>query len=161
MSGIVFTCKKCGTCCRNLIEDVHGVKTGLLLTVKEIGLFPSNMISPKLAIGREKPEKVIQYQLNVDNCPHVNEKNECQIYEKKPLMCKAFPYETQTVSVKCPVIGSHMKENQFCEVEISSTELEASEKMNRHILNRFKKFFQKGQRIWEFDLDIGNWTVKN
>jgi len=159
MSGITFNCKKCGTCCRNLIEDANGIKTGLLLTVKEIDLFPSEMVSPKFAIGFEMPDKIIQYQLNVNDCPHVNEKNECQIYEKRPLMCRAFPYESGTVSVKCPVIGSRIKVYEPCEVEVSATEIDASEKMNRHILNRFQKFYKKGQKAWIFDLETRKWVM--
>lgn len=159
MSGISFNCRKCGTCCRNLIEDVNGINTGLLLTVKEIDLFPQEMISPKIAIGFEKPEKIIQYQLDVNDCPHVDEKNECRIYEKRPLMCRAFPYESGTVSVKCPIIGSRMKAYEPCEVEISATEIEASEKMNRHILNRFQKFHKIGQKGWNFDGKTREWIL--
>ena len=92
MSEAVFNCRKCGTCCRNLLEYINGVKAGLLLTVKEIDLFPSEMISPKMAIGIAGPEQMICYQLSVDNCPYINEKSECRTYDKRPLMCRAFPY---------------------------------------------------------------------
>jgi Fe-S-cluster containining protein len=164
MSEIIFNCRKCGTCCRNLIENVNGINTGLLLTVKEIDLFPSKMVSPKLAIGFEKPEKIIQYQLNVGDCPHINEKNECKIYEKRPLVCRAFPREsgserTPTISIKCPVIGSQMKEYETREVEVSVTEIEASEKMNRHILNRSQKLHKIGHKRWNFDVKTGKWIL--
>jgi Fe-S-cluster containining protein len=159
MSGITFQCRKCGTCCKNPIEDVNGIATGLLLTVKEISLFPSEMVSPKFAIGFKKPKKIIHYQLNVNDCPHINEKNECRIYEKRPLMCKAFPYESGTISVKCPEIGNRVKVNQRYGVEISAAEIEASEEMNRHILNRFSKFFRKGQKGWNFDLKKREWIM--
>jgi len=159
MREIVFECKKCGTCCRDLLEDFDGIRKGLLLTANETNLFPSEMISPKMAIGVKKPEKIIEYQLNVNVCPHLNERNECRIYYKRPLMCKAFPYESGTFSVKCKVF-SHVKVGVPCNAAFSLTEIEASEKLNRYIMNRFRKYVKKGSQLWEFDLATKKWTVK-
>jgi len=157
---VVFECKKCGNCCRNLLESFTGVTKGLVLTIKEIKLFPSGMISPKIAIGKRKPKKIINYQLNVNVCPHINERNECKIYDKRPLMCKAFPYESGTFSVKCSVF-SHMKTGVICNAEFSVTEIEASEKLNKHIWNRFHKYFRKGIKAWECDLATKKWILND
>jgi Fe-S-cluster containining protein len=160
MSEAVFNCRKCGTCCRNLLEYINGVKAGLLLTVKEIDLFPSEMISPKMAIGIAGPEKIISYQLSVDTCPHINEKSECRIYGKRPLMCRAFPYVLEGMSRKCPEIGNQM----IASVDLWAidAEIEASKKINRHVLNRTDKLFRKGkkQKIWEFDLGEKKWVLR-
>jgi hypothetical protein len=118
------------------------------------------VVSLKIAVGIAKPEKIIQCQLNVDDCPHISEKNECRIYAKRPLMCRAFPYESGTVSVKCPVIGSRIGANEQCEVEVSTTEGEASEKLNMHLLNRFQRLSKKGQKLWEFDLKTRRWATR-
>ncbi len=37
------------------------------------------------------PERIMSYQLGVNICPHITEKNSCKIYEKRPLICRAFP----------------------------------------------------------------------
>ena len=161
MSAIIFECKKCGTCCRNLVEDVNGIINGLFLTSKETRLFPSKLISPKIALGVDKPKKTVAYQLNVNVCPHINDRNECRMYEKRPLACKSFPFEIgllkSTVSVKCPQIGSKMKVDEFREVELSGTEIEASQKINRYLLNRYQKYFKKGTDLWKFDLKTRKW----
>jgi Fe-S-cluster containining protein len=160
MSEIVFHCRKCGTCCRSLLEYVNGVKTGLLLAIKETNLFPSEMVSPKLAVGTTKPEAIISYQLNVDACPYISEKNECRVYDKRPLICKSFPYVLGGMSRKCPQIGNQM----MVEIDLWAidAEIEASKKLNEHILNRAEKLSQKGkrQRVWEFDLEENKWIFR-
>ena len=162
MSAIIFECKKCGTCCRNLVEDVNGIINGLFLTSKETRLFPSKLISPKIALGVDKPKKTVAYQLNVNVCPHINERNKCRIYDKRPLACKSFPFEIglgiRTVSVKCPQIGSKMKEGEYREVEFSEIEYEASQKISRYLLNRYQKYSKKGTNSWKFDLKTRKWV---
>jgi len=76
----------CGTCCKNLLEDANGIINGLFLTHKEKKLFPARLVSPKVALGKRKPEKMIAYQLNVAVCPHLNERNGCEIYDTRPLI---------------------------------------------------------------------------
>lgn len=156
----MFHCRKCGTCCRSLLEYVNGVKTGLLLTAKETGLFPSDMVSPKLAIGTMKPEAIVSYQLNVDVCPYINERNECRIYDRRPLICQSFPYVLNGMSRKCSQVGNQrMVEIDTWAIE---AEIEASKKLNSHILNRADKLSRKGkrQRIWEFDLEAKRWIFR-
>jgi len=160
---ITFECQKCGTCCRNLLEDVDGITNGLFLTQRERELFPSELISPKLAIGVGKPRRVIAYQLNINVCPHLDEKHECRIYDRRPLACQSFPFEYMiysgpTVSVKCPVIGSRMKKGEQREVEVSEVEVGASEKMNRYIINRSRKYRKKGLSMWNYDLETKLWV---
>lgn len=161
MSVIIFECKKCGTCCRNLVEDSNGITNGLFLTSKEIRLFPSKLISPQTAIGVNKPKRIVSYQLNVNVCPYINERNECKIYNKRPLSCRAFPFEivgfAPTASVKCSVIGSQMREGELRPVEFSPVELEAGQKINRYIMNRYRKYAKKKTNLWKFDLKTGKW----
>jgi Fe-S-cluster containining protein len=157
MSGITFECRKCGTCCRNLIEDVNGMKAGLVLTVKEISLFPSEMVSPKLAIGFEKPEKTILNQLNVNDCPFITESNDCRIYDKRPLVCRQFPYKSEGfASAKCPVFFNVARGT---DIEFSLIEIEAKEKMVRHTNNRIKKCRGERLRGWFFDLRTNQWVA--
>ena len=164
MSIIVFKCKKCGTCCRNLFRDKQGIREGLLLTEQETQLFRSEMISPRLGIGMKEPQEIIiLYQLNVNNCPHINQKSECEIYDKRPLMCRAFPYDnvSREPSVECTAINS-----PYVDVYLSSLykafekEIEASNKMERYLRKRFNNNFQKGIKVWVYDLKTKKWIMK-
>ena len=168
MSTIIFECQKCGYCCHNLVEDINGITNGLYLTSKEVRLFPSKLISPQIAVGVNKPKKVIVYQLNVNVCPHITEKNECRIYDKRPLACKSFPLGIKLVgrkmralvSVKCSLIGSQMKVDEFREVELPATEIEASQKIYRYLLNRHRKYVKPGSKLWKFDLKTKEWIIQ-
>jgi hypothetical protein len=70
-----FNCLKCGTCCRNILEDINGRMSGLILTPKESELFPCEVVSPKMAIGMNEPKIILLNQLNSNNCPHISEKS--------------------------------------------------------------------------------------
>jgi Fe-S-cluster containining protein len=93
---IYFKCLKCGKCCRNLLKDEDGVVSGLMLFPDEIGLFPDKFVYPGLGLGFNrfdpaKPESIICYQLDLADCPYLSQENECQIYQKRPLICQVFP----------------------------------------------------------------------
>lgn len=156
----IFQCKKCGACCRNLFDDIRGIRKGLVLTAKEVSLFSSEMISPSSAVGTEKQKKPITYQLNANTCPHIDDKNECLIYDKRPLICKAFPYESGNFSGKCTVFSYRKVGQIYCDFAPSRFQIDASEKLNRYIRNRFQKYFMKGIRVWDYDLATKNWVFR-
>ena len=164
MSTLIFECKKCGTCCRNLFRDSQGVRKGLILTDREAELFPSKMISPHLGIGmKEFEELIVIYQLNVRDCPLLSQESRCTVYGMRPLMCRVFPYDpiSHNLSVECPTIS-----NQFVGLlhpsvfESFITEVEASRKMDRYLLKRFKKHFKKGIKVWYYDLTTRKWVFR-
>ena len=157
----VFHCKKCGSCCRNLFDELDGIRKGLLLTAKEAKLFPSDMVFPSLGIGTEKRKKIITYQLNAEVCPHIGDKNECLIYEKRPLKCKAFPFDLAGFSIKCPIM-SYRKVGQFyTDFAPSRLQYTSSEKLDRYMLNRFRKYSSKGVRAWDYDLAKKKWVINS
>ena len=95
--------------------------------------------------------------MNVDTCPHVD-KNTCLIYDKRPLMCKAFPFFSGDFSIKCPVF-SYRKVGQFYDNFIPSRpQVGASEKFDRYVWNRFRKYFVKGIKLWDYDLATKKWV---
>jgi len=163
MNIIKFQCKRCGTCCRNLIEDRNyiDIHNGMFLTAREIRLFQRKLISPHLAIGKNKPRHIISYQLNVPVCPHLTEKNKCRIYNKRPLSCKAFPLETitSTMSLKCPIVNSHMKEKERAPWELSTTEFDAAQSIRKYISSRYQKYGKASSKVWNFDLRTKSWKV--
>ena len=156
----ILQCKRCGSCCRNLFDDNKGIRKSLVLTAKEIGFFPSEMISPSLAVGTEKRKKVITYQLNVNTCPHIDKNNECLIYDNRPLKCKAFPYESGNFSNTCTVLSYRKVGQSYCDFAPSISHIDASEKLNRYITNRLKKHFKKGYKVWDFDLLVEKWIIR-
>jgi Fe-S-cluster containining protein len=93
---IQFECLLCGACCKNLIE-VKTEKLGLFLLPSEISLFPEKMVSPGLGFDKhldnsiKAPEVIVAYQFSGIDCPHYKKDIGCQIYSKRPLVCKAFP----------------------------------------------------------------------
>jgi len=150
----------CGTCCRNLLEGREGILKGLALTAKETSLFPQDMVSPLTATGMRKPEHVIDYQLNANDCPHIDETNECRIYDRRPLMCRAFPYVQGNFSVKCPIFGSRFKAGLRISVPMPDAEVEASQKRDRYFQNRLRKYLKKRSKMWEFDLATKQWVAR-
>jgi Fe-S-cluster containining protein len=155
-----FECLRCGTCCRNILENTGGVRRGLPLTEKEASLFPQEIISPKLAIGLTEPEIVVLYQLNVNKCPHINEENQCQKYECRPLMCRSFPIVAGDISNRCKVFSYRRVGVSYCEPYSMARQLEASDKFNGYILKSLREHFKKGVKIWELDLSTGKWIFK-
>ena len=136
----IFQCKKCGTCCRNLFDDIEGIRMGLVLTAKEVSLFPSEMISPSSALGTEKRKKIITYQLNANTCPHIDNKNNCLIYEKRPLRCKSYPYEDGNFSIKCTVLSYRKVGLFYCNVTPSELQYDADKKLPRRKTDITKGF---------------------
>jgi Fe-S-cluster containining protein len=109
-----FRCVQgCSDCCiyRDHYPSVEYGKIGVLLlpeekaAIEELGekLDTRVKIIPRLAIGKEFPEKVIAYQMmgkNADGdlCPFLDVDRKsphggfaCRIYSKRPLACRAYP----------------------------------------------------------------------
>lgn len=155
-----FDCLQCASCCRHLLEVKDGRSRGLTLTEKETSLFESKLISPKLAIGLREPQVIILYQLNAKVCPHVSESNSCQIYQNRPLVCQSFPIISGAISNRCKIFAFRKVGLSYDEPFSMKTQLEASEKLDKYIQNRIRKYFHKGIRLWEYDLATKQWNFK-
>jgi Fe-S-cluster containining protein len=111
-----FSCiQGCSDCCiyREYYPSVEYGKIGVLLLPEEKAaiehLARTNdttvRIIPRLAVGKDSPDKIIAYQMmgkneDGDLCPFLEiESNErsphggfrCKIYSNRPLACKAYP----------------------------------------------------------------------
>ena len=163
MSGSLFRCLKCGSCCRDIFDDREGHKRGLTLTAEEASLFPGNLIAPLMALGMEKPEIIILYQLNVNDCPFIDQTNNCRMYEKRPLICRAFPLSQGGYSTKCKLFSfpKNFPEN-FVKIAINwgVSQLEAETQLDQHIISHFKKEFKKRIGTWSFDLGSNQWALR-
>lgn len=52
---------------------------------------------------------ILSYFLDYDNCPFLDENNNCKVYEDRPLVCKQFPIQTigldkEPVFLGCPAL---------------------------------------------------------
>jgi len=165
MSSTFFECEKCGTCCRNLFDDSHGITVGMFLTPRETALFNKSLISPFYAFGVNKPKKIVSYQLNVNDCPYINGDNKCKIYDQRPLTCRAFPVEIlstskNAISRRCPTISNMIKEGEVSEdIENLGNEIYAASKIYRWRLNHIPKYIRKGLTPFLFDLKMKKWTI--
>jgi Fe-S-cluster containining protein len=152
-----FECLRCAFCCRNLYETRGGVLRGLPLTEKETGLFPAELISPKLAIGTNGPETVVLYQLNVNCCPHLNTQNQCQIYNRRPLMCQSFPIVAGAISNRCKVFSYRKPGVNYTEPYTMAEQVQASQKLEKYTQKAVMRRHVKGLKVWEYDLAAKKW----
>jgi Fe-S-cluster containining protein len=140
-----------------------GVLSGLCLTKEESKEFDQRLVVPYLATGDKEPSNIIFYQLVLADCPHLNEKNECKIYDKRPLICRVFPLHPELGRVvllpKCPQIGKYWtKAGEPCPVIIDNKEIEdASSKITHLFLIHRKECIDKNSKFWYFDLATKNW----
>lgn len=79
-----FKCKKCGKCCSNFLP----------LTKEEI---------ERMKRIKEKENKRILEKDWYATCPFLNSKNECDIYEQRPFICRqydCYKFENHIVDMK-------------------------------------------------------------
>lgn len=129
----------------------------MTLTEKEAEIFPKEFVSPKMAVGEMEPKEVILYQLNVNCCPHVTLQNLCSIYEKRPLMCRSFPIVAGAISSRCRVFSYRKPGLSYSEPYHMKEQLQASDKLTKHIEGCLRRNMERRQTLWEFDLNTKKW----
>lgn len=97
-----FTCGRCGACCRNTVvllslEDV-GRMLEFFQNVQEFAaLIPECTFSyPGHQLDTLKVDKhdcLLALQRVADNCAFVREDGSCAVYDVRPMVCRAFPFE--------------------------------------------------------------------
>ena len=109
--NIKFNCQHCGKCCTNLINrDSHG-DIGLMILPHEKDLFDKSTIRPCMGFDNYlysgfNPSYIESYQLSVNTCPHLTSDHRCEIYDKRPTVCRTFPLVIQYPKSKFPAIES-------------------------------------------------------
>jgi Fe-S-cluster containining protein len=69
-----------------------------MILPEERGLFDDKIIRPNVGFSNDfmfGPSQIAYYQLAIDNCPHLSSRNTCSIYERRPLVCRTYPYMIQ------------------------------------------------------------------
>jgi Fe-S-cluster containining protein len=174
MEKIIFNCLKCGFCCRNLLKEVSGKTYGLALFPEEIQLFPKKLTSPLCGLGDLlEPKYIVNYQLNVAECPHILTDNLCKIHEKRPLSCCSFPlislgFHGTTVAdaESCTFIEKVEKKAGPLELILTpekfqaKEEWEAIEKSNERLVEIFTHYLPENHVLWFFDLKTKKWHIE-
>jgi Fe-S-cluster containining protein len=157
-----YTCRQCGKCCRDLVQNDRGILRGLTLLPDEVSLFPEEIVKPYLGLGRRPHEsgfKVIAYQLTSEDCPNLEE-NLCTMYEKRPTSCRQFPFSLDLDEDNEPVLGIDMNCPAAAEMvsnmdgTIEFTDREEAEKL----LELSKKVTVNPRRAWVYDLGSMKWV---
>lgn len=158
-----FKCKKCGYCCRTLFGSNEGWIRGLSLTSEERLLFDQRFVFPQWAIGVSRPEYIYQYQLGLAVCPHLSKNNECVIYEKRPLICRCYPFELIGFSStkKDIMISPECKEMGFRREPLLEDEIpDECKELYFYFIRVRAEHFKKDSHIWYFDLLTKAWRLK-
>ena len=176
-----FSCiEECSDCCiyREYYPSIEYGKIGVLLLpyekqkiekyAKELGL--EIIILPRVGIGRNAsgagPETVIAYQLmgkrsDGDVCPFLEMEGtersphggfKCNIYDKKPLACSAYPVNTEdreivTLDRKC----------KFCRVNNKDEDPAGRMQINKHNLEKEIHALRKIQKSTHVDTFVEIW----
>jgi Fe-S-cluster containining protein len=176
MQKIKFKCHKCGRCCDNLFKEEFEITNGLALSPDETSLFPPELISPSkgFGVGRVGPRIIVSYQLNVKTCPHLSENGNCNIYEKRPTVCKVFPL------ISIGPLGTNLAQPEDCLfveklenkigslgnfVRLTPKNFKAPEawnalaKMNARANGSFQANIEDARMLWSFDLKDNQWKI--
>ena len=148
---------------------------GLGIFSDERTLFPDELVSPHVGLGwgsPSGPKHVVSYQLNVNDCPNLSEDNRCKVYDKRPLVCQAFPLRLSEGREPHNASGcSFMKEVgkdvdslkrlRLTKLEefMGRKELQAINEMNKLIDKSIIDHPMDARVIWVFDLKNKEWHV--
>ena len=165
MSVGLFNCDRCGHCCRNLLQPQDdGTLLGLaLLTAQEKALFKDVDVVPYTAVGKDSPREILMYQVKNNVCPHINRNNECLIYSKRPLACRAYPIVNtigkKIVDLECPQVSKYTPD-ELRQVGFPDELGEAMTIINKLIKKSLRK--EHGNHtLWRFDVATKKWHIEH
>jgi Fe-S-cluster containining protein len=159
---LVFECRRCGTCCRDLVQEDRGVLRGLTLLPGEEINFPEELIKPAVGLGRRPHERaftVIAYQLAEETCLHLGE-SECRIHDRRPASCRQFPFSLREapegrqqigLDLNCPALAELVEGRANLRFRfVDKPSAERLLKVNTRAREHLKK-------AWFYDLGSGKW----
>ena len=171
-----WKCIRCGKCCEHIVTDTPFGKFGMMLLPFEVKRFSSKYIKPLYGVGvkgkrRKRPAIIYAYQYINEPCEHYNpETKTCSIYEKRPLVCRAYPFEfafgTYLVDNNCPAVKQFLPLNETTyldEIEGINVEYDALRKLRTYYMLVFLANMYKTNVLitWAFDLNRNKWIQFN
>ncbi len=158
----VFECRRCGTCCRDLVQEDKGVLRGLTLLPGEEELFPEASVRPAVGIGRRPHGRgftVIAHQLVEETCPHLGEA-ECRIHDRRPASCRQFPFSLREgpqgrqqmgLDLNCPALAELVEGRT--DLRIRFEDRPSAERL----LEVSARARERPKKAWFYDLETGKW----
>jgi Fe-S-cluster containining protein len=172
-----FSCiQDCSDCCiyRQYYPSTEYGKIGVLLLPEEKAAIEELAkkikvkvrILPRLAVGKESPEKIIAYQMmgkndDGDLCPFLDVESDvrsphggfkCKIYSSRPLACKAYPVinvgKTAALDEHCQFCRKHSTES--ASIDGLQTEIKALAKIKADVTAG------NDLRVWRYATATGN-----
>lgn len=175
-----FSCiSGCSDCCiyRQYYPSNEYGKIGVLVLPEEmakIEMLAEKMkveikILPRIAVGKESPEKIIAYQMmgkneDGDLCPFLGTDGEdrsphggfkCKIYSDRPLACKAYPVVSVDRKKEKAALDDHC---QFCRKRSTTSAIIAGLHSEIESLAKIKSSVivdDEDLQIWRYATAIG------
>lgn len=176
MAKIVFKCLECGCCCKNLFKEEFGILSGLTFFFDERKMFPKRLVSPATGFGWgvSGPKHIIRYQLNTNRCPYLSQDNVCNIYDRRPLICQAFPLSSMSTLGTTVVDPKDCSFLEKIEKKVGSLakmlpmtpkkfrgpkEWQAIAKINAAHEKSITDHLIDAEVVWKFDLKNKEWQI--
>jgi Fe-S-cluster containining protein len=164
MSGedLVFECRRCGTCCRDLLQEDKGVLRGLTLLPGEEEAFTGTSVRPAIGQGRRPHERgftIIARQLSQETCPHLGD-TDCRIYSERPASCRQFPFSLREGPDGRQQLGLDLSCPSLAELVdgLSNLRIKFEDRLHAERLLEVERIaVERPNRSWYFDLGSGKW----
>jgi len=159
---LVFECRRCGTCCRDLVQEDKGVLRGLTLLPGEEEAFAEASVRPAIGLGRRPHEQgftIIARQLSLETCPHLGDTG-CLIYSARPASCRQFPFSLREgpdgrqqmgLDLNCPA-SAELVEGRT-DLRIRFEDRPSAERL----LEVSARARERPKKAWFYDLENGKW----
>ena len=148
----------------------------MMLLPFEVKRFNSKYIKPLYGVGvkgkrRKRPAIIYAYQYINEPCEYYNpETKTCNIYEKRPLVCRAYPFQyafgKYLVDNNCPAVKQFLPSNKTAyldEIKNIDVEYDALRKLRTYYMLVFLANMYKTNVLitWAFDLNRNKWIQFN
>ncbi len=159
---LIFECRRCGTCCRDLEQEDKGVLTGLTLLPGEEKVFPEASVMPAVGLGRRPHERgftIIASQLSQETCPQLGA-TACLIYSARPASCRQFPFSLREgpdgrqqmgLDLGCPSLAELLEGRSSLRIRFEDRP------RAERLLEVERKASEHPNMSWYYDLRCGKW----
>jgi Fe-S-cluster containining protein len=159
---LIFECRRCGTCCRDLVQEDKGVLRGLTLLPGEEKVFPEASVMPAVGLGSRPHERgftIIASQLSQETCPQLGA-TDCLIYSARPASCRQFPFSLREgpdgrqqmgLDLGCPSLAELLEGRSSLRIRFE--ERPSAERLFEVSM----RAMEHPKRAWFYDLGSGKW----
>ena len=159
---LVFECRRCGKCCRDLVQEDKGVLRGLTLLPGEEEAFAEASVRPAIGLGRRPHEggfTIIARQMSRETCPHLGDTG-CLIYSARPASCRQFPFSLREgpdgrqqmgLDLSCPALAELVEGRLNLRIRFEDRPHAEA------LLEVERKTSKRPNRSWYYDLGSGKW----